>query len=175
MFFGQKQVIASLNDRIHQLEQENQSLKKENEKLHRDYDFIGVLQKQDSGDGGYLTSLLQALQPFGDSLNNSAESLVAMSERMKEELRCASALSRVSSDNCQAITSISDNLTTLSNTAAQSVSEVDKLDHQSDQISGIVQLIKEIADQTNLLALNAAIEAARLGHQGNYPAGGRDS
>ena len=54
----------------------------------------------------------------------------------------------------------------IANTLDASSLNIGELSQHSQQITSIVNTIREIAEQTNLLALNAAIEAARAGEQG---------
>ncbi|PHN25985.1 methyl-accepting chemotaxis protein [Pseudomonas sp. ICMP 460] len=54
----------------------------------------------------------------------------------------------------------------LANEVQLSAQKVSALALHSQQIGGVIEVIRNIADQTNLLALNAAIEAARAGEQG---------
>ena len=55
---------------------------------------------------------------------------------------------------------------TLTKELLQAVDVIAELASSSQQIGGVLDVIRNIAEQTNLLALNAAIEAARAGEQG---------
>jgi methyl-accepting chemotaxis protein len=48
----------------------------------------------------------------------------------------------------------------------QAAVSLQSVDHSSQQIGGVLDVIRGVAEQTNLLALNAAIEAARAGDHG---------
>lgn len=54
----------------------------------------------------------------------------------------------------------------IDNIVQDAVKKMNGLDQNSQEISQLVTVIREIANQTNLLALNAAIEAARAGEHG---------
>ena len=54
----------------------------------------------------------------------------------------------------------------LAEEVGRSSAAMGRLKHESEQIGGVLDVIKSVADQTNLLALNAAIEAARAGDAG---------
>lgn len=59
-----------------------------------------------------------------------------------------------------------DKMHSIEEVVGQSATQLGSLTEQTNNITSIVNTIREIAEQTNLLALNAAIEAARAGDQG---------
>lgn len=69
--------------------------------------------------------------------------------------------------NCQSsMNNTSQVVTQLNEHMLEAETVLSQLQHESDQIGSIVEVINSVAEQTNLLALNAAIEAARAGEQG---------
>jgi methyl-accepting chemotaxis protein len=66
----------------------------------------------------------------------------------------------------QAIKTTTRNIETLAQQMQESMSQVEGLAADSENISTVLLVIRSVAEQTNLLALNAAIEAARAGDHG---------
>lgn len=74
--------------------------------------------------------------------------------------------SRVAKENGHVIEDMIQEMNRIAASVNASEEAITELGMQSEQISSVVKVIKEVAEQTNLLALNAAIEAARAGEQG---------
>ena len=66
----------------------------------------------------------------------------------------------------QAVENTSSEISALSELVVDTSNGIEQMDTNVNDITTIINLIKDIADQTNLLALNAAIEAARAGEHG---------
>jgi methyl-accepting chemotaxis protein len=105
------------------------------------------------------TELSSAMGVFATNVqdaNANGEKIKDRSGKVMEMTEEGSHLMRNSNDQMKKIDQI----------VQDAVNKVEGLDTQSQEISTLVSVIKDIADQTNLLALNAAIEAARAGEHG---------
>ncbi len=87
-----------------------------------------------------------------------------------DDMAEAHAISRASDETCESGYEIIHNavgsMESIADTVRRSTTTILALGNESQRISTVIQVIREIADQTNLLALNAAIEAARAGESG---------
>jgi PAS domain S-box-containing protein len=101
---------------------------------------------------------------------STTEQLTVSIQQVSENAAEALTLSRNSSDTCEegvhVIRNAVDSMGRIAGIVRDASQTVLDLGAHSEKISGVVQVIQDIADQTNLLALNAAIEAARAGEQG---------
>ncbi|UJB33094.1 MULTISPECIES: methyl-accepting chemotaxis protein [Chromobacterium] len=100
-----------------------------------------------------------SVEQLSVSVSHIAESARVAEQRARE----ADTLSSEASANVDATVR---EIGRISQTVRELAEVLSGMQQRSDQISGIVSVIRDIADQTNLLALNAAIEAARAGEMG---------
>ncbi len=89
-----------------------------------------------------------------------------ISEGTQQALKLSQSSGALSEQGGNIIHSATEEMKRIADTVKKTASSIENLGEQSNRISSIIEVIKEIADQTNLLALNAAIEAARAGEMG---------
>ncbi|MEN2766663.1 methyl-accepting chemotaxis protein [Ornithinibacillus xuwenensis] len=105
------------------------------------------------------TNLSQKMHSFSSKVqhaNENGEKIQYSSESVLDLTGHGSQLMQASGEQMKRIDRI----------VKEAVGKVQGLDENSQAITQLVSVIRDIAEQTNLLALNAAIEAARAGEHG---------
>lgn len=100
------------------------------------------------------------------SVEELSVSIGQVSENASTALRIAERTGTLSVNGGEVIDRAVGEINRIAETVRQTAGKMGALSDNSNQISSVVQVIKDVADQTNLLALNAAIEAARAGEAG---------
>jgi methyl-accepting chemotaxis protein-2 (aspartate sensor receptor) len=103
---------------------------------------------------------------MASSIEEMKTNIVHVSDNARQANQITIDSDHISNEGAVIIQQAADSMTRIAGTVRTASDTVRTLGQESQAISRIVNVIREIADQTNLLALNAAIEAARAGEQG---------
>lgn len=165
-FFNHKKIVAELELRLAQTAQERDALRAELEKAQA---RIAEMERQCTlaeAEKTHAAAVARAATCFGESFAAVRASLQALADDMEDKRHKAAAASAETLSNRDAMRRILGYFDVIASGTQDTMQRVEQLAQRAGQISGIIQIIREVADQTNLLALNAAIEAARAGEQG---------
>lgn len=111
------------------------------------------------GQSDSASSMASAVEELSVSITQVNESAA---EARRESVRAA----ELSSQGGAVIQRTIVEMQQIESAVKRSAEAINQMGEHSSRITGVVQVIKDVAEQTNLLALNAAIEAARAGEAG---------
>ncbi|MEA3372647.1 MAG: methyl-accepting chemotaxis protein [Campylobacterota bacterium] len=125
-------------------------------KANARYQLMGVLSTEFAQLNGGIKGSLDVIT------NDINRTEVAFNEVTENTTTSAAS----ASETYSAVQQTNQEIASLSELVIDTASAIEQMSTNVNDISSVVNLIKDIADQTNLLALNAAIEAARAGEHG---------
>lgn len=120
-----------------------------------------------------MQELASGTEQQASSASNLSETMNRFVERISETSiygedirKDSNSIAKKAEESSQMMALSNDQMRIINDIVAQAVDQMEELNHETKEISNLVDIINGIAQQTNLLALNASIEAARAGEQG---------
>ncbi len=117
-----------------------------------------------------MGQLSTSFSQFNGGMKGNLDTITAdinkTEEAFAEVTKLTSNASASAEETYSAVEATTTEISTLSELVSDTVEAIEQMDVNVNDITTVINLIKDIADQTNLLALNAAIEAARAGEHG---------
>ena len=107
-----------------------------------------------------------SIEESNDLINQMAANIQQISASTEEVTSFAQETNSQTQDGSENISDTIRSIRDINQSVTETITAIDTLEDNSEEIGQIVNLITNIAEQTNLLALNAAIEAARAGEHG---------
>jgi hypothetical protein len=166
MLFGDKNRVRELESRIQSLDEEIRRKENELATLRRQLEEAQAEAERCRWESNAMRRVSEEFKAFQQSLAEVQGSVGTLAQRSEEDRLAAEQAFERAEVSREAAEAIAQSLRQLAERSQSAAQKVGALDARAQEITGIVNLIREIADQTNLLALNAAIEAARAGEQG---------
>ena len=153
---GMKEMQQTLRTMINEIVRGAEQLSSASEQLLHASEDVAARSRQQSESASAMAAAVEEMTVSIDQVAENAREAHTISVHAGD----------LSSKGAKVIQNAATEMHNISEAVQSSSAIIEDLGRQSDQITSIVNTIKEIADQTNLLALNAAIEAARAGEQG---------
>lgn len=133
-------------------------------------DKVSAFAKDLSSSSGHVaarsSSQSESTAAMAAAVEEMTVSINHISDNAREALDISRQSGNLSTEGGEIIQQAALEMSRIADTVRETSRSIEEVGQHSNQISSIVQVIKDIASQTNLLALNAAIEAARAGEQG---------
>ena len=158
-----KDIITSIKHVSGQVNDQSQDLSSVSEEMAYSSQSVSVavsdMVKGTDEQSQDLYSILQALNLFGDSLEEVGQTI-------QETDKMSRGINSMATDSSKKMKNLIQVFEKVNNSFNDFAFKIKNLGNDVNKINEITIFIKSIADQTNLLALNAAIEAARAGESG---------
>ncbi|MBB4073552.1 methyl-accepting chemotaxis protein [Anoxybacillus voinovskiensis] len=163
MLSNMKKMIAEINTTTVRLSQTGEELKDSSEHvLHGGKELIAAINIVKQGAEETALSSDESVQTF----ERMKEQITVVLQNMEQISTSSAEMNRSAKIGENNMNELVEAITSISKTFAKTKETVIGVKEHADDITNVVDVIKQIAEQTKLLALNATIEAARAGESG---------